>query len=375
MQKQAPNNWGNGVVGRGALVVSVVLLCGGACTRASQDKRDRPRQNPDAALPQAPSLSRALKTDITHFAPSSADKVGVMIRFDRMRNTPLAKATEHLLRWLPDHPRVVGNTGSKVRDVFDLVLMTSSDPGMIVTTNMSARMSVSPKQMRTMLNNTLSPTAWTPVSGGALGRSKSSSVPGGDPRVYLIPMRKWIFLAQPSSFGSLLSPRKGRLNRAAPPKTLVPWLARAGSMMNIGGSAGTLIALSTLHKLPHSISLPLFGTLLLPQRAAIALDRRKHADVFSGVLHFDTVAAAKAFAKTVEGAKRILAAYTPTAGAPKLPALRALRSVLVRRVGKRMQWSMATTRQEAFELTMFASKLIGQWARGGVPPTHGTAKP
>lgn len=353
----------------GTLVVAVMVA---ACTRASEDAGEQRARPAQRSQQPGPLLSTALATDITTFAPTATDHAGVMIRFDHIRGSTLGAAAEALLSTLPDHRKVVGNTGKKVVNTFDLVLITSSNPSSQTATNMAALMAIAPDRMRTILSNRVSPTRWVSVRGGALGQGTPHSV-YYDPRQYLIAMPDWITLAMPVSYGQLTTPRSGGLDVFPARKLLPPWLDRVPSLARVRSSKGQLVALAALNKLPASMALPLVGTLPLPRRAVLALERHRHTDVVSGELHFDTSAAARAFTRTAVTARQMLSIYTPQPGGPQIPALPALRQLLLRQVGVRVQFSVATTRKQTVELTHYATGIIARAM--GVPspvPTAGS---
>jgi|GEM_PF-6241370 len=333
-----------------------------ACTKASKEpKKDKPETK---RQPPPPRLSKALRVDVNAFSPDPADHAGVMIRFDRIRRSALGRATEKLLSVLPDHHRVVGYTGRRVTDAFDLVLITSSNPSLQTATNMSARMAIPPGKMRALLDNKVFATRWLPVLGGALGKA---NVPGWDPRVYLIPMIDWIVLVKPNSLGWLSAERKGDYDLFQPPAKLPAWLRNVPQLAGIGPRR--LVALGALDKLPKTISPPMVGSIDMPQHLRAALERGKHVDVLSGELVFATPAKAAAFEKAASAGRSILRAYKPQAGGPHIPAIAALRKLRLYQSGKHLQFSMAMTRAQTVELTRYAIGLVTNMMAPPVPPT------
>lgn len=352
------------------VVYGVMVLLAGACTRSGRDEaaKKEPEASAKKADEKAPGAARAsrlaltqvARVNLTSFAASALDHVAVLVRFDRLRKTPLGDATEKLLSWLPDHARVVGSSGTRVSDVFELVLITSSQPSTVTATNMAALTNATGPKLRTMLDNDLSSVSWSRARGGAIGKlGASKRFTWEDPRVYLTPMSRWIVLTHPGTLGDATAPAVGSLDEYPERKYLPPWVARLPELAELGDSR--LISMATLTKLPRELKVPVVGAMPGPLRTTIVLERHRTTDVWSGVLHFATDKDAALFASAVEAARLLVTMAPPQL---QLAAGEVAKTLVVRHKATRVEWATRLSFANSTRVTQFAAQQVGRWARG-----------
>jgi hypothetical protein len=106
-------------------------------TRPPGDGHGTGRPKPAAPLP--PSTQ-----DLRPYAPADANLV-VLLRSDKLRQSPHRLAAEQLLSALPDYGTLLGGTGLSPIDDFEALLVATADPRDVTATFLAARFHDSPK--------------------------------------------------------------------------------------------------------------------------------------------------------------------------------------------------------------------------------------
>ena len=111
------------------------------------DPRSTERPKPTGAAPikphpKAPSatVSRPppATTDLRPYAPESANLV-VLLRADKLRQSPHREAIDAILQALPDYGSLLSGTGLKPIDDFEALLIATADPQDVTATFLAAR--------------------------------------------------------------------------------------------------------------------------------------------------------------------------------------------------------------------------------------------
>jgi hypothetical protein len=228
--------------------------------------------------------------DLRPFVPPG-DKVIVLVRLDRLRGTPWEARAEAVLAPLPDHRSIMGGRAQTMASMFDVLVVSSSNPRDVAATNLAAKSAMAPAELEAFLAGGKQPVAWSTARGGRLGRRQPSSVKlARDQRVYLTPLPGWIVLAAPEHLGDLIQPAAG-----APTAALPPWLDKLRDVAAEAGEPRGPMVVVSAGKIPKRISLLQFGEVPGPQRASVAIELVTGGFEARGTLRFADAALAATF--------------------------------------------------------------------------------
>lgn len=231
--------------------------------------------------------------------------VTVLVRFDRLRGTEWGIAGEKILTPMPDYQMLIGPRRLRIADLFETLVISTSNPQNIVSTTLVGRTTRSSEDVRDILDQSDAPVTWSVARGGALGRRGAGDrVYPGDPRVFLMPFRGWVVLAQPRDLGDLTRGAKGNLDTAVAVAAEVPaWLARARTIEVESGVKEGPELMMTMSALAGRYNLPDLGlgvpSLPAPDRITLALKVEPNGVIARGNLRFASDADAAEMVKSI----------------------------------------------------------------------------
>ncbi len=233
-----------------------------------------------------------------------AERVAVMIRFERMRGTEWIRHTEAVLEPMPDYQLLFSQSAVKPGDAIDTLVISSSSPRDVTATTLGVKVASWPAaRLRAYINRPSAPVRWSAVRGGVLGRRlKSRLALARDKRVFLMPYPGWVVLARPAYLGALLGRSSASMATSVAPIAELPqWLARIRNIEREAGlgKSGPALLL-TMNGFQKTLSVPLAGKLPGPERITLALEVATKGFYVRGELRFATPAIAKTFLREIE---------------------------------------------------------------------------
>jgi hypothetical protein len=256
--------------------------------------------------------------DLRPFAPPG-EKVILVLRSDRLRNTPWASRVEDLLAPMPDYRMLIAGSGLDIVNTFDLVVIASAAPRDVTQTFLAARTTQNRAVLRRMLDR--------PEREAIAGRIH-------DPRRLVLPLTRWFMLVRPEHL----------------PEDDVPaWLENLGRIDAQTGD-GPTIAVMTLSDLGPQIVLPVPGLAPLPapERLTIAVHFDERGLILTGAAVFSLEADAAAFEAGVEKTRReVLGSITKRLVLRSLYAEGAVQRLAIARRGGFVTFSTSLANAEA----------------------------
>jgi hypothetical protein len=165
--------------------------------------------------------------DLKPFAPQDANLV-VLLRSDKLRQSPHRAGVELLLSALPDYTTLLGGTGLSPIDDLEALLIATSDPRSVIATFLAARYKDSAK-LRAIANRTMPP---------------------GDPRVFRTLVPGLTVLTQPEGAARLDGAQKERTVGDAGEDPRLRWLAQLEQFDRVAAVDGGPAVLVTLSDVP-----------------------------------------------------------------------------------------------------------------------------
>jgi hypothetical protein len=156
-----------------------------------------------AALTQAPGVDTA--ADGPAGAPANLNDllpdepvVSVLLRLDRLRDTPWSRQVEALLEPMPDYTAIMGERAESFFTDWDTLLIASPRPRDLTATLVAARIRPDRTTPQEFLVATGARIRWRPDPAGAVGsRARDPRRRPRDPRVYFSPAAPWLLLLRP----------------------------------------------------------------------------------------------------------------------------------------------------------------------------------
>ena len=154
------------------------------------------------------------RLDLVELAPGE-DSFAVMIRFDLLRETPWAEATESVLTPMPDYQLFVRSDEAggiqRITDEFNLLLISTSNPRDVTKTQLAGLLVNPGQQLQSHLHRADSPVQWQEFPAGTIGnRLASARKHRRDERQFSLSKNGWAFLTQPALIPDLLTPENQR---------------------------------------------------------------------------------------------------------------------------------------------------------------------
>jgi hypothetical protein len=260
----------------------------------------------DAAVAGAPTTAGTAANLLAYFPLGHV--VTALVRFDRLRGTEWAEATQKLLRPLPDYRGLFGDRDASIIDKLDMLVISTPKPKDASATTLVAHTQMSRKQVRDFLASTDTPITWSTAKGGMLGKRRGKLFPN-DKRVVISPWKGWFLLAQPDDISSLVDPLKGNIDTIETKAKLPPWL---DFMRDIDKESGTdkrgPALVLTFAAVKQRYNFPDVGlgvtTLPAPERMSLAVELVKQGWLIRGNIKFETDADAEEFEKAVKTARQ-----------------------------------------------------------------------
>ena len=313
--------------------------------------------------------------------------VTLLLRFDRLRGTEWAAATETLLAPMPDYQTIIGDRPLHIADIFDTLVISTPRPRDIDATTLVGRSTMAPADLRALLDHDGANVAWSPAAGGALGRRRPGPrVFAGDRRVFLSPFAGWIVLAQPGDLGPLTRPGHGDLDTLVAPDDALPdWLRRVHTIETESGTPSGPALVLTMAALAGRYQLPDLGvgvtSLPAPDRITLALQIDKHGFVLRGNLHFATDADAQEMATSLTTIHdTVVASHLLQSVLRRTHLLNLIVGLSAVRTGRRVSYATSVSIADARELMAVAAQMVsdyyaGQRAPARPPPPKTPAPP
>jgi hypothetical protein len=297
----------------------------------------------------------------------SGHVVTLLVRFDRLRGTEWARATEALLAPMPDYQTLIGDRPVHIVDVFDTLVISTPSPKDVAATTLVGRSAMPPPDLRALLDQPGARVAWGAARGGALGRRRPGSrVFPGDHRVFLMPFTGWIVLTQPADLGALTRRGGHGLDHDAADADVPEWLRRVRTIETESGKdAGPALVL-TMAALAGRYQLPDIGvgvtSVPAPERVTLALTIDKHGFVVRGNLRFRSVAAAKELVRSATTIHdRVMDSHVLQLVLRKSRVLNVIKGMSLVRTGRRVAYATSISIADARDLLAVAAQTVGDY--------------
>jgi len=297
--------------------------------------------------------------------------ITVLLRFDRLRGTEWAEATQEVLAPMPDFRSLVGERKIKVADQFETLVISSFAPRRVDATTLVVHTSMAPAELRRFLDQPDAPVAWSVARGGQLGRRRPGPrVFPGDQRVFLSPFAGWFVLAQPADLAALVEPGHGPLDHAeADPAALPEWLRRVQTIEAASGDRDGPALMLTATAKAKRYKVPDLGfgitSVPAPERLTLSLEIQPQGFVVRGHVRFATEADA------VEAERSALAVRAQIEGSRMFQALlrrsrvlNAVKGLTLARSGKRISYATSISIADARQLMTYAAQMVRDWYAG-----------
>jgi hypothetical protein len=315
------------------------------------------------------SMPPGASADLRPYLPRG-EVLAVQIRFDRLRGTPWAKRVDAVLAPMPDYRMIIGKRDRLLADLFDMLLIASSDPNNVTKTHLAAYTeTMTPKQLREFLDHEDAHVRWSMARGGALGlREPSSLSQPDDPRVYLMPFSGWTLLARRQFLREMTKPSTADIDGAFPdPKDFPPWLAKVPSLREQSGgeSKDGPIVVASFHSRRERLDVPMVGELPAPERMSVALQLASTGFLLQGTMVFRSENAAAEFEATVkDGLARMTGTKVGRSLLAQVHALNTAKGLTLRRRGQRMSFVSSFSTADGKAMCEAAAQITERFYRG-----------
>jgi hypothetical protein len=293
----------------------------------------------------------------------------VLIRFDRLRDTPWQEPAEKLFQPMPDHLTLIGDRDLHLADLFDLLVISSPEPQNPRVTTLVAKSRINRASLRDLLDEPETPVTWRAAKGGMLGaRGRGTRVIPGDRRVFLAPDLEWITLAQGADLGGLTAAAAGDLDTVVASVPVPAWLEQVRHIADETGTPTGPALVATLTSTEPRIAMPDFGldvaSIPGPQRMTIALEVVAQGFIVRGNLRFASEADAAELVESVTRARQRALDSTVLSGLLRRSrVLNAVKGLSLDRRGARVSYATSLSVADAQGLLALAAQTLDVYFR------------
>ncbi len=323
------------------------------------------------AVDGAPTTAGTAANLLSYFPPGH--QVGVLVRFDRLRNTEWAAQAERLFMPMPDYQGLFGARDADIADKIDMLVISTPRPTDATATTLVVHTPIGRPKLRELLTKPDTPIAWSASKGGMLGRRSGRLFPN-DKRVLIAPWRDWIVLAPPVDLPGLLTRAKGSLDTIEAKVKLPPWLQTMRSIQIESGEdkRGPALVL-TVAGPGQRYTIPDIGlgieTLPSPQRISAAMELVHQGWLIRGNIVFAKAADAAEFAAAVqEVQQRIVDSRVLSGLLKKQHALNVVTGLSIARTGARISYATSMSISDARAILAAAAATLDAYFAGQVQP-------
>jgi hypothetical protein len=306
-----------------------------------------PGQTNEPAVDGAPTTAGTAANLLAYFPKGHV--VTALIRFDRLRGTEWAAATERLLHPMPDYQVLFGTGDAKITEKLDTLIISTPRPRDAAATTLVGRTSMERAALREFLSAS-TPITWSGSKGGLLGKRTGRTFKG-DQRVFLSPYKGWFFLAQPDDIQGLTVGAKGDLDAIEAKGKLPPWLAGMRDIeKESNGAEPKGPSLVVTLQLPgeridlqgndFGLGIKTFPT---PTRVTLAMELVKQGWLAHGNMTFSSERAAKEFVTDVTLVKQGVADSYVIKKVLGKPVVRVIDNLSFARTGGRVSYSTSVS--------------------------------
>jgi hypothetical protein len=321
----------------------------------------------------APTTAGTAANLLAYFPPGHV--VSVLVRFDRMRGSEWATASEQLFRPMPDYRGLFGDRDAGIANKLDMLVISSPRPRDATATTLVMHTTQSRAQIRDLLAS--NPIAWSAAKGGMLG--KRAKLYPGDVRVVLSPWQGWYVLAPPADLPGLTTAASGNIEALETKAKLPPWLAtirtidkEAGGpdkrgpalVMTVGEPpSGTKPAASGRYRLPD-VGLGV-TSLPVPQRISLAMELVKQGWLVRGNIVFATETDAAEVVKVLQDAQqKVTDSHVLSALLRRQHVLNVVAGLSLQRTGARVSYATSLSIADARAVLAAAAVTLGEYFQG-----------
>ncbi len=285
--------------------------------------------------------------DLRRYAPEG-DVITVLLRLDRIRDTPWEERVRGIVEPMPDYRAIIGGRDLELADHLDLLVISSFEPQSVTATTLAARSRERAAALRELLDHDGAPIAWRDVALGKLGeRLPGPAHHRADPRVYVLPaeLEHWLVLARPEHIGAL--------DKSEPPN----WVR---ALPDVAAEAGEKpdgpIAVVSASGLPDSLQIPRVGVFPAPSHVAMAVEIDPQGFRIRGTMTFASEERAEAFEERArEAVDRVTGSATWRIILRRMHAYNALRGLSLQRAGERVGYATSVSIADAQTALDFAA--------------------
>ena len=329
------------------------------------------------AVEGAPTSAGTAANLLAYFPPGHT--IGVLVRFDRLRGTEWALASEELFRPMPDYQSLFGARNAGIADKLDMLVISTPRPRDATATTLVMQTHLPRSSIRDLLASTSTPIAWSATRGGALGK-RSGKLFANDKRVVISPWQGWYLLAQPDDLGSITKAMSGSVDSIEAKGKLPAWLTGIRSITKESGDekkgpalvltvgeppSNTGPAKSGRYKLPE-VGLGV-SSLPVPQRISLAMELVKQGWLVRGNIVFANEADAAELETTLNDLKtRITDSHLLSAVLRKQHVLNIVSGLSLARTGARISYATSISIGDARAILAAAAQTLGGYF-GQVP--------
>jgi hypothetical protein len=309
----------------------------------------------EPAVDGAPTTAGTAANLLSYFPKGHV--VTALIRFDRLRGTEWAAATERLMKPMPDYQALFGAKEADLSSKVETLVISSPKPKDATATTLVART----KQTRKELQGWLAGATWTTAKGGLVGTRKLPH----DKRIFLSPFKGWFLLVQPTDVPGMTSPANGDIEKIEAKGKLPPWL---GAIRTIEAESGTdargpalvlTIALGgqTVELGDNNAGLGI-DKVTTPDRVSLAMELVKQGWLVRGNMRFTSDAAATSFIAAAEAAKQRVADSRALQLALGKPIARVVANLSFARTGPRVSYTTSISIADARAILAVAAQQL-----------------
>ncbi len=321
----------------------------------------------EPAVEGAPTTAGTAANLLTYFP--AGQLVTALVRFDRLRGTEWAAATEQIFKPLPDYQALFGGSaGTLLADKLDMLVISTPQPRDVTATMLVAKTTLSRSALRDVLGGGF---AWSASRGGMLGRHTDKMAPN-DKRVVLSPFRGWFVVAQPQDLPSL-DPARGDLDTIEATAKLPTWLSGIRTIADESGSdargpalVATFAFTATRYRLPAVVAVT---SVPGPVRASLAMELVKTGWLVRGNIKM----ASEADATELEASIHALQQQVTSSTLLRLflgrgKAFHAVANLQVARAGDRLSYSTSLSIADARGLLAFVAQTVAEYFKAQPRP-------
>jgi hypothetical protein len=332
-----------------------------------------PGMDTQPAVEGAPTTAGTAANLLAYFPPGHV--ITALVRFDRMRGTEWAAASERLFRPMPDYRGLFGDRDAGIAAKLDMLVISTPRPRDATATTLVIHTAQTRAVVRDLLAT--NPIAWSAAKGGMLG--KRDKIYPGDVRVVLSPWQGWYVLAPPADLPGLTGTAKGNIDAIEAKAKLPAWLATIRTIDKEAGGpdkrgpalvltvgeppTGTKPSASGRYKLPD-VGLGVTA-LPVPQRISLAMELVKQGWLVRGNIVFATEADAAELVQTLQDAQqRITDSHVLSALLRRQHVLNVVAGLSLQRTGARVSYATSLSISDARAVLAAAALTLGEYFQG-----------